>query len=84
MMARSRRGGDAAPKCPYATEIIKSLVRQGLPTVEPRLIEAFMRLQYGTLDHLDRATFDAEVALAAACVDADPSGAEELARSYGL
>lgn len=71
-------------KSPYATMILLSLVRQRLRTVEPRLVEAQMRCQYGTLDHLDSATFDAEVALAVACINADPHGAEELARSYGL
>lgn len=54
-------------------------------THDPRHIEGFMRLQYSTLDHLDKATFRREVQIAAACIDeGGVEGAEQLAQSYGL
>jgi hypothetical protein len=37
------------------------------PTVNAREIEAFMRSQYGTLDHLSRDDFRREIRLAKAC-----------------
>jgi hypothetical protein len=60
------------------------LIQRTEPTLDPRHVEAYMRLQYGTLDHLDRATFEREVRVAADCVRFDAQGAEDLARSYGL
>lgn len=52
---------------------------------DPRHVEAFMRLQYGTLDHLDAATFETEVCIANACIAECGEGeAEALALSYGL
>ena len=44
-------------------------IREFNKTHDPDLIEGFMRLQYRTLDHLDRATFRKEVRIAAACID---------------
>lgn len=82
--AQSEVGRQAQRKSAYHTIIALSLVRQHLGPVDPRLIEGWMRVQYSTLDHLDRATFDREVALAAACVNADGAGSEQLATSYGL
>jgi len=54
------------------------------PTVDPRHVEAAMRLQYGTLDHLPRETFAAEIKLLLACEAAEPGFGERLAQSYGL
>ena len=54
------------------------------PKYEPRLIIAWMRLQYGTLDHLDIATWKREAKIAADCIDADKEASEQLAKSYGL
>jgi len=51
----------------------------------PAVIEAWMRLEHGTLDHLSKVNFRREVAIASACADA--SRAEEnraLVASYGL
>lgn len=55
-----------------------------VPDCDPRHVEAFMRLEYGTLDHLDRAKFAREARTAALCTREDPETAEMLARSYGL
>jgi hypothetical protein len=54
------------------------------PDANARHVEAFMRLQYSTLDHLSAAVFRREVRIAHECSQADPEMAERLARSYGL
>lgn len=59
-------------------------MRSIAPAYDPRHIEAYMRLQYGVLDHLSPHRFAAEVALSCACIDEDKDAAERLARSYGL
>lgn len=52
---------------------------------EPRHIEAYMRLECGTLDGLSRERFNAEVEISRQCVDAGGvEDAEALAQSYGL
>lgn len=69
-----------APRSMYA-DLIKRLA----PGYDPRHIEAFMRTQYGTLDHLSPRTFRREVALAVACIEeAGPEMAERVALSHGM
>lgn len=51
---------------------------------EAPLVEGFLRVTYGTLDGLDRATFRREGKKALVSVRSDPKLAEDLARSYGL
>ena len=52
---------------------------------EPRHIEALMRLQYSTLDHLTRDDFRREVRLCTQCIDEmGKDGAEKNAKSMGL
>lgn len=51
---------------------------------DPRWVEGSMRLQYGTLDHLDGATFRAEIMLAIECERAEPGFGESIALSYGI
>ena len=50
------------------------------------LVEAYLRLQYSTLDHLSRADFRQEYKRGGICtaIDADPAGAVLLAKSYNL
>ena len=52
---------------------------------DPRHIEGYLRLKFGTLDHLDRKTFKWEVGLAikAILMEGKPM-AESNAQSYGL
>lgn len=54
-----------------------------LMTVDPRHVEAYMRLTYSTLDGLSRVAFRAEAISCAETVLLDPE-AEELALSYAL
>jgi len=62
-----------------------ALFREFQPTHDPRHIEAYVRLQYGTLDHLTRDELRAEAEIGAACVDAHGvEHAEALAETYGL
>lgn len=49
-----------------------------------RHVEAYMRLEYGTLDHLDRDRFDALAKECAAAAALDRDEAEALARSMGF
>jgi hypothetical protein len=52
---------------------------------EAGFVEAWMRLERGPLDSLDRATFGREARLALACVRASTlQQNQDLARSYGL
>lgn len=61
------------------------MFKQMQPAYEPRLIEAFVRLQYSTLDHLSRDTLRDEAAIAAACIDEmGAEAADSFAKSMGL
>lgn len=47
-------------------------------------VEAYMRLEYGTLDHLSKQRFDGLARSCAKAVRLNPAVAKELAASYGL
>ncbi|MFL5909460.1 MAG: hypothetical protein ACJ768_02660 [Gaiellaceae bacterium] len=69
----------------YRTVIVAALASIKRPDIDPRHVEGFMRLQYGTLSHLDAATFKREAQLAVACIHVDGlEAAEANARSFGL
>lgn len=69
----------------YQQMIRESMARQGQIGAAPaHCVEAWMRLEHGTLDALGRQQFDAEVAAGVACHRADPVASESLAESYGL
>ena len=63
---------------PYAKTI-----RKVDPTVNPIGVEASMRLQYGTLDHLSRGVFRGEIELAKACEREEPGFMRSTACSFG-
>lgn len=71
---------------PYTAEIRASLARLGKAgAAPPHHVEAWLRLEHGTLDHLSRTAFDHEVELALECIAAaSAEETEDLARSYGL
>lgn len=53
--------------------------------VNSKHVEAIMRVKYGTLDHLDRKTFNREIKLAVKDLrDLGCAQAEELANSYRI
>jgi len=68
----------------YATMIHEALMRLGRVDVDPLHVEAWMRLEHGTLDALSRSDFEEEVGIAVRCHDVDPKVSVELAESYGL
>lgn len=71
----------------YQEEIQKLLdAASSLPnSVEPRIIEAWMRTRHGTLDALSAREFRTEVIEAAFCArKATRELNEQLAKSYGL
>ncbi|HWA18324.1 MAG TPA: hypothetical protein VG757_04955 [Devosia sp.] len=59
------------------------MILEDAPGYDPAEIECYMRLKLGTLDHLDRNAFRAEVCEAVACVEADPRLARRLVSTYG-
>ena len=66
-------------------DTINGLLRQLRRTdIDPRHVEGYLRLDFGTLDHLSRGRFLKEMREIIPAIDADPKGAESLARSYGL
>jgi len=69
----------------YQDLISRILKRQKRADIDPRHIEAYMRLRVSTLDNLDARDFSRMVKWATGCVDGDGKKlAEELAMSYGL
>lgn len=69
----------------YQNAVREELARQGRIGLDPRHIEAYMRLEHPTLDGLSRAQFSDEVSIGIACVDADgEDNAERCAQSFGL
>lgn len=71
-------------KSPYHDEIVKDLGMYAAQ-YDPRHIEAYMRLERGTLDGLSRQSWEIELEQARLCIDAGGANqAEELAKSYGL
>lgn len=67
----------------FYQKLIKELLKGA--DYDPRHIEALMRLQYSTLDHLTRDDFRREVALCKMCIDEmGKVAAEQTAKSYGL
>lgn len=68
----------------YAKTILEQLGKLKRSEIAWQHVEGYMRCQYGTLDHLDRRTFNREVAIAVQCIDNDPAQAKMLAESFGL
>ena len=74
------------PPEPYLAGMYQRIISELAPaSYDPRHIEAFMRVQYGTLDHLSRDAFKDEIKICTAAIDqCGPAEAEELALSMGL
>jgi len=66
--------------------VYQSMIQKAIACTpeDARLVEAWMRLERGCLDGLDRRTFLREAAAGIACVAADKKASERLAESYGL
>jgi hypothetical protein len=69
----------------YQRFIREEVARQGHIGIDPRHIEAYMRLGHSTLDGLSRRQFIDEVQIGVQCILSDGvANAESLAKSYGL
>ena len=69
----------------YAALISGILALLKRPEIDPRHVEAYMRLEHSTLDGLPRWQFVNEVRIGVACIDeAGIESAEGCARSFGL
>ena len=69
----------------YTQIIREELARQGAIGTDPRHVEGFMRIEYGTLDHLSNADFRRETKEALECIrEGGIEPAENLAQSFGL
>ena len=65
----------------YQQMIMKIL---GCTAADARLVEAFMRLESGTLNNLSPQKFKNEAEVCWICVKEDRAGAEELGKSFGI
>lgn len=62
----------------------RAMIAQAVPGADPALVEAWMRVEHGTLDHMDRARFAREARLAAAtAAEAGADLNDAILRSYG-
>lgn len=69
----------------YENAIRQELAKLGRSEVEPRWVEAYMRLEHPTLNGVHHRTFRREVKIAVECIDASTAEENEgLARSFGL
>ncbi len=68
----------------YQQMIREECAKQGHVGMNPKLIEAWMRLEHGCLDGLSNRQFADEVAIAIQLVKAEPEASAKLAKSYGL
>lgn len=64
--------------------IYRNLIKELAPTYNPAHVEAWIRLEHGTMCHLSRNRFESEVKAACDCIDSDPDTSVALAESYGL
>jgi hypothetical protein len=73
-------------KTPYYDRIAEILTRRGLiGRYDPRHIEAYIRCEYSTLDHLSKEKFYQEVTIGIQCIqEGGIDAAERAAQSFGL
>lgn len=70
---------------PYYDRIRTEIAQQGAIGIDPRHVEAYMRLEHSTLDGLSGSQFSSEVGVGIACVRHEGLDiAERCAQSFGL
>ena len=62
----------------------QKLLHELAPDLNPAGVEASMRLQYGTLNHLPREVFAEEAKLAGNCERQSPGFLRRTAESFGM
>ena len=81
----TRASARAPRRAPYERAIRDTRAFAAAPTHDPRHIEALMRVEYRTLDHLSAADFEREVYVCIKAIELmGRAEAEETARSFGL
>ena len=65
------------------TTTYRAIINRIDPRVNAAGVEASMRLQHGTLDHLSQETFRDEIKIAKQCETREPGFLRECARSHG-
>ena len=65
------------------TTTYRAIIREIDPGVNAAGVEASMRLQHGTLNHLSRETFRDEIEIARQCEIREPGFLRQCARSFG-
>jgi len=70
----------------YQGMIRERMAKMGrVGAADPRIVEAWMRVENGTLDGLSSSRFDAEISAALDCIAAStPAENADLALSFGL
>lgn len=69
----------------FYTDTLRELIaRAGYLGTDPRHIEGYLRLEFGTLDALSREQITAQLPELIATIHYDPRAAETLAQSFGL
>lgn len=68
----------------YQTMIRETLAKIGRIGIDPRHVEAWMRLENDTLDGLSSSAWSREVETAATLAMTNPSESESLAKSFAL
>ena len=69
----------------YHQAIREEIARQGKIGIDPRHVEAYMRLEHPTLDGLSGQQFKKEVKISIACIEQEGATvAESCAKSFGL
>lgn len=61
----------------------QKIIHEIAPDLDPQAVEASMRLQYGTLNHLPREVFVEECWIARACEAEQPGYLEDVKRTMG-
>ena len=68
-----------------AKSLYQDRIKSLAPEFDARHVEAFMRVEHGTLDALSPRQFDEEIWIACACIEEGGADmAESIAKSYGL
>ena len=74
----------AKGRAPYHDVIYPILQRLGRTDIDPRHVEAYLRLESSTLDAWSRSKFVSVIPEVIETIDANPGQAEKLADSYGM
>ena len=69
---------------PYHDIIMSDLRSFGRTDVNPSWVEAYLRLEFKTLDGLSKEDFRRAIREIIGVIDDDPDAARDLAKSYGL